>query len=283
MSAKAAEALYRRTLQDLRRDYSRVVLQVARLGDGVPAEEWSDLRESLAQSLRMADIVAASKIHWRATHQQTIVPDTPGVTIHDVVQENAWLWNHVAQTDPWIQRISGNVTRIEHDYYLRRWSDGKLTEQDIFGQIQKGKHPLWRLEMFYRTTLGDVAQTSQELELAKPSVGINFPFAEYRSRDDKRVRPTHADMDGFVALRSWDGWSRARPKCGYNCRCVMRYIARHEAIAKGWMDKNGKPAFLVRWPTAAAKQNWYDGKFPDKGWWGPKFVAPAPAPNAWAA
>lgn len=275
MSAAAAKALYARTLKELRREYAGIVLKVARIGDRIALEDWADLRHALEQSLQMADIVSASSLHWRATHEQTIVPDTPGVTIRDVVLENAWLQNHVSRMDPIIQQISGRVAAIERDYYLRRWSQGKLNQADILKQIESGKHPLWRLEMFYRTTLGDVAETSQQLELSKPHVGINFPFAAYHSRDDAVVRPTHHAMDGFVAHRSWDGWSRARPKCGFNCRCKLRYYSTMEAKRMGWMDQSGKPKFIVRWPNAEARANWEGGKFPDKGWWGPKYVAPS--------
>ena len=124
---------------------------------------------------------------------------------------------------------------------------------------------------------GDVTQTSQQIELSNPEIGIQFPFAEYRSREDARVRPTHAAMDGFVAVRSWEGWEKARPKNGYNCRCLLRFYARFEAIRKGWMTEKGILAFRTRWPqpiSLPAKDakfrnpivNWENGWFPDPGW-----------------
>lgn len=274
-----AEKLYRRILTDLRREYQHVVLQVVKLGPGVALDQWGNLRDSLQEALQMTDVVAASKLHWRAFHESTLVPSGPGVTVSDVIAENAWLNRHVQQTNPMILATANRVARIEHDYYLRRWEQGKLTQE----KFEASKSPLWRLEMFYRTTLGDVGATSQQVELANPDVGVNFPFAEYRSRDDARVRPTHAAMDGFVALRSWPGWSRARPKCGYNCRCVLRFYSRFEAVQKGWMTESGKPRFVVRWPNSIARANWNQDKFPDPGWFGPKFVAPGADLEASAA
>ena len=274
-----AEKLYRRTLIDLRGEYAHIVHEVARLGPGVPLTAWGDLRDALSESLQMTDIVAASQIHWRAFHESTLIPGVPGVTIQDVVAENAWLNRHVAQTHPMITATANRVARIEHDYYMRRWEQGKFNEQTL----EASKTPLWRLEMFYRTTLGDVGATSQQVQLANPEVGINFPFTEYRSREDVRVRPTHAAMDGLVAQRAWDGWSRARPKNGFNCRCVLRFFARFEAIQKGWMKEDGTPRFMVQWPNSMAQKNWAAERFPDPGWFGPKFVAPGADMDAIAA
>lgn len=265
-----AEKLYRRTLTDLRIGYAHIIHEVARLGPGVPLDAWGDLRDALSEALQMTDIVAASSLHWRAFHESTLIPGIPGVTVQDVVAENAWLNRHVAQTHPLITAVSNRVARIEHDYYIRRWQEGKFNEETL----DASRTPLWRLEMFYRTTLGDVGATSQQVELANPEVGVNFPFSEYRSRDDAKVRPTHADMDGFVAQRSWAGWSRARPKNGFNCRCKLRFFARFEAIQKGWMKEDGTPRFVVLWPNGRARRNWNDNLFPDPGWFGPKFVAP---------
>lgn len=264
-----AQKLYRKLLTNLSRRYGGLVQEVIRLGDAVPQESWAGLREDLQEALGFTDIVAASQIQWKAFHQQTIVPPGPGVTVNNIVEENAWLQDQVAHMNPMIEQTAQRVALIEQDYYLRRWRQGKLTEESQAAE----KHPLWRLEMFYRTTMGDVAATSQQVRLAHPAVGIHFPFAEYRSREDSKVRPTHAAMDGFVALRSWTGWARARPKNGFNCRCLLRFFSRLESIRKGWMNKDGKPAFETRWPTAASRRNWADGSFPDDGWHGPKFVA----------
>ncbi len=273
------ERIYRDLLRRLKVEYGYVVLQVARLGDAVQEDVWSGFTRALEDSLKMADIAAASNIRWRGLHQQTIVPGY-GSTVNNIIEENAWLKAHTMQTHPMIEDAARRVTALDEDYYLKRWRQGKLDPD----KLNLKKEPQYRLDMFRRTTIGDVTQTSQQLELANPEIGVNFPYAEYRSREDRKVRPTHAAMDGFIALRSWRGWSRGRPKNGYNCRCVLRFYARFEAIAKGWMTEKGRPTFETRWPgpislTGKAAKfanpivNWENGWFPDKGWHGPKFVA----------
>lgn len=284
-----AEQIYRDLLRRLKFEYGRVVIDVAMMGDAVPENVWRGFTDSLEDSLKMADIVAASKIRWRGLHQQTIVPSVES-TIDNIIEENPWLRAHTMQTHPLIEEAAQRVAALDNDYYLKRWRQGKLDPD----KLDLRKEPRFRLEMFRRTTIGDITQTSQQLELANPEISINFPYAEYRSREDARVRPTHAAMDGFIALRSWQGWSRARPKNGYNCRCVLRFYARFEAIAKGWMTAKGKPKFKTRWPQpinlsgkaarfANPVTNWERGDFPDKGWHGPKFVAGYLTPNVEAA
>ncbi len=262
-----ADRLYRTLLRDLKIEYGRVVVDVARLGDAVPEDVWHGFTDVLDQSLKLADITAASKLRWRGLHERTIVPDDP--TVSSIIEENPWLRQHTQITHPAIEQAARRVADLDADYYIKRWKQGKLDPD----KIDLKKEPRYRLEMFRRTTIGDVTQTSQQLELADPRIGLNFPYAEYRSREDPRVRPTHAAMDGFIALRSWQGWSRARPKNGYNCRCVLRFYAKFEAIQKGWMDSNGRPQFETRWPNAESRTNWAAELFPDKGWHGPKFVA----------
>ncbi len=269
MAMTDAEILYRKTLADLRTVYGRTILDVAKRGDNVPEDVWTNLSGKFEDSLKMTDIIAASNLHWRATHIQTFIPSAKA-TITDIMQENAWLNAHSMRTHPYIEDLAKRVALIEKDYYIRRWEKGKLEPP-----LELKKQPIWRLEMFYRTTMGDVHATSQQVQLADPAIGLRFPFATIRSRDDRKVRPTHADMHGFVAHRSWEGWPRARPKFGYNCRCGIRFWAVFEAKAKGWMYADGRPKFITRWPNAASRANWNDGSFPDKGWHGPKFVASA--------
>lgn len=269
MAMTDAEKLYRRTLAELRKVYGRTILDVAKRGDNVPEETWTELGSTFEDALKMQDIIAASNIHWRATHIQTNIPG-PKATITDIMQENAWLNAHSMRTHPYIESLSQRVALIEKDYYIRRWSQGKLEPP-----LELKRQPLWRLEMFHRTTMGDVHATSQQVQLSDPAIGLRFPFAEYRSRDDGVARPTHKAMHKFVAHRSWEGWPRARPKTGFNCRCLLRFFAVFEAKLKGWLNANGSPRFIVRWPNLAAKINWDNGIFPDKGWHGPKFVASA--------
>jgi hypothetical protein len=231
MAMTDAEILYRQTLADLRKVYGRTILDVAKRGDNVPEDIWTELGTKFESALKMTDVIAASNIHWRATHVQTAIPSAKS-TINDIMLENAWLNAHSMRTHPYIEDLAKRVSLIEKDYYLQRWEQGKLESP-----LDLRKQPLWRLEMFYRTTMGDVHATSQQVQLSDPAIGLRFPFAEYRSRDDGVARPTHKAMHKFLAHRSWEGWPRARPKNGFNCVLPGTYVSgSYTGGAKAWYD-----------------------------------------------
>ena len=67
----------------------------------------------------------------------------------------------------------------------------------------------------------------------EPEVAEAFPYFQYHTVGDDRVRPAHAQMDGYIARRDdpvWDVWW---PPNGYNCRCTVTAISGIEAKAEG--------------------------------------------------
>jgi hypothetical protein len=148
-----AERLYRDLLLRLKVEYGRVVVDVARLGDAVPEGVWTGFADTLEESLKLADITAASKMRWRGLHQRTIVPTDP--TVDRIIEENPWLHNHTMATHPMIEDAARRVAQLDADYYLKRWRNGKLDPKTL----DLKKEPRYRLEMFRRTTIGDVTPT----------------------------------------------------------------------------------------------------------------------------
>jgi len=130
------------------------------------------------------------------------------------------------------------------------------------------------IETTYFTRMSEISATVEQMQLAVPDVGASFPFAQFVTRRDQRVRNTHRAMDGLIALRTWSGWTKIRPPCGWRCRCYLIMRTRRDAIRAGWMTSDGKPQFAVSWPNEGARLNYERGIFPDKGFHGPKYVAP---------
>lgn len=147
----------------------------------------------------------------------------------------------------------------------------KKTDQQL---IHLSEVPDYALKRFERDSVGTIKNDSDQVTLSDPLVGAQFQIAEYFTRDDRRVRPTHAAMQGFVAARGWDGWPKCRPLNGWNCRCGCRFLTNKEAEKLGYIGSDGKPRFEKRWPNTAARLNYESGKFPDPG--------PFAQPKLWA-
>ena len=60
-----------------------------------------------------------------------------------------------------------------------------------------------------------------------------FPFFQYHTVGDDRVRPAHEQMNGFVARRDDPVWTTWWPPNGFNCRCTVTAISNEEAEAEG--------------------------------------------------
>ena len=55
-----------------------------------------------------------------------------------------------------------------------------------------------------------------------------FPFWEYRTVGDDRVRPEHEDIDGLILPADDPRWKKIMPPNGWNCRCYIVPRMTHE-------------------------------------------------------
>lgn len=53
-----------------------------------------------------------------------------------------------------------------------------------------------------------------------------FQFLRYRTVRDKKVRPSHRELDGIVRRVDDDFWVSYMPKNGFNCRCFTEQLER---------------------------------------------------------
>jgi hypothetical protein len=113
------------------------------------------------------------------------------------------------------------------------------------------------------TLNGDlVGQEARRRALQVPAIGSKFPFMLYRSHHDDRVRNTHEEMDGTVYSRSWRHADTITPPAGHNCRCVGLCITLDDAKKLRRVPAESG----IVWSSQRAKDNFYRGLFPDRGW-----------------
>ena len=257
----AIQEHYYAVVRKLRNQYIDMVHRTIR-GKGDPVKIWAGFDEGLETALKWADLTAAAKLRYRALHERTDAPQSSLVMVMDM---NPWYAEHASATAPEISNRARIISEIERNYYVKQ-SQNKRKPMDE-------RVPEHRIERVYRQSLAEVHEVSQQAQLSVPAVGAAFPFCMYNTREDARVRPTHAAMDGFIALRTHDIWETIRPLNGWGCRCGLRMWALFEARREGWLKKDDTPRFEIKWPNSASKRNYEAGIFPDPGWQGPKFVA----------
>lgn len=85
-------------------------------------------------------------------------------------------------------------------------------------------------ETWYQTyALNSATNAGALLAYSVPGNRNLFPYLEFETRRDERVREAHAQLDGFVMPSDWAGVLRFLPPLGWNCRCRLRPIGHAEA------------------------------------------------------
>jgi hypothetical protein len=276
------EAWYLAAFRKMARRYIRIIEETQRAkytpATGDRYDAWDRFQADIRGLMTQADLMAAQRLRWKATHRRLVIPSgvSHRMTPEDVVRimdANPWLSWHMAQTKPIIESRAQAVRQIEEQFVQRR-ADAFHLQTTGQARPEMFKVPIWRLEMHRRNAINTVANISEQVQLSDPEVGAAFPFAENRSRDDRRVRPTHADMDGFVAVRTHPIWEYIRAPNGFGCRCLWITISFSEAQSRGYLTASGTPKFQIKWPNAKAKSNYENRLFPDPDWQGKRYVAP---------
>lgn len=276
--ATVAENFYRTLIARMRDAYGNAYV----VTEDEQEEAWSVFHRSVLDVYQWADVIGAARMRWRANKAKLVVPEladrmwrpSDGLSLAKLVQANPWLQRHTSVMTPVVQeqaRITAEVERV----YKQEWK--KATSL----QAQSGPTPVpaHRLVMAYRMTVSQIADNAEQVELAQPEVGMHFPFAEYFSRGDKRVRRTHAQMHGTVCFKRGEGLAvlrRCMTPAGYNCRCFWQHRTWDDAYGRGWATSPQHPRFEVKWSNSGAKRNYDAGAFPDKDFQYDKFVAGLP-------
>ena len=96
-----------------------------------------------------------------------------------------------------------------------------------------------RLETVYRTNVNR-AQTQGRLDIVRDETVRSFvPLMVFDATKDRRTRPTHRAMNGFVAtVEQIDSMGIATP-LGFNCRCSWSPLPMAKAMRLGFVDDDG--------------------------------------------
>ena len=244
-----------------------------RTGKCPPLAAWLKLERRAASLMWWFAFDAAANLLHRAGQPRLVIPKGETLTISDLIRANPqarqllknareqafnlakeWRKGEQKQTEMLVSRhrVAPSAEPTKGEVARRRVFqpfDAKLFNKSID----------YRVRRFRRDRASRMVAAAEYELLQEPAVRDAFPFAEFLTRDDARVRPTHAVMHGFVALVTHDIWQYICPSCGYNCRCYRILRTRNESIQRGWMTADGKPAFAINWPNETAQANYRRG------------------------
>ena len=89
----------------------------------------------------------------------------------------------------------------------------------------------WRLRTIFDTNMRVTAAAARgQAQLADTD---SRPFWMYSSRQDSRVRPGHAALDGAVFRSDDPIWQTHYPPNGWKCRCRVRALTARQVSARG--------------------------------------------------
>ena len=123
-----------------------------------------------------------------------------------------------------------------------------------------------RLQTVLRTNTNRAATEGAAEVLRDETVQAFVPLVEYSATKDRRTRPTHLAMDGYVGtMQDFDRMGIA-PPTGYACRCGLIPVSAAEAIDRGFTRPNGTLDYAAIRRHNGARQKLIDARqIPDPG------------------
>lgn len=112
---------------------------------------------------------------------------------------------------------------------IPRGADWRTTKKALIAQLDPwlGDAAPYRVELLMRWH-GYQAYGAANAEHLDANKDL-FPFRQYITANDARVRETHAALEGLVLPADSPFWDRHTPPWEYNCRCDVRGITAEEA------------------------------------------------------
>ncbi len=109
------------------------------------------------------------------------------------------------------------------------YRNGKLMPFTEFRALALGIHSEYnenwlRAEYVQVKRAGTMAQKWEQISMATRE----YPYLQYETEGDSRVRPEHAAMDGITLPITHQFWNDFYPPNGWNCRCRVKQIRRDE-------------------------------------------------------
>lgn len=250
-------------------EWSKMMAEWLRTGRAPTETKWKSLELTAAVVLWWMAFDAAARLNHRANGEKFVIPPTSKGMRPQI--------DATIKANPRVAELL-RTARKESFNVASQWraSEQKMAERLVMhhrGEAAPGKTKRfpkpdpelfeksidYRIRRFRRDRASRMVVAAENALLEDPAVGDQFPYAEYWTREDRRVRPTHVLMQGFIAQRTNEIWNWVTPACGYNCRCYRILRTIRESIARGWMTKDGKPLFVISWPNETAQANYRRG------------------------
>jgi SPP1 gp7 family putative phage head morphogenesis protein len=80
----------------------------------------------------------------------------------------------------------------------------------------------YRIEMIYQQSMDNAYAVGRFYQL-KSDAG-QYPYWEYVTKRDNRVRPEHKKLDGIIRRHDDAFWDTHTPPLGFRCRCVIQQV-----------------------------------------------------------
>jgi SPP1 gp7 family putative phage head morphogenesis protein len=101
----------------------------------------------------------------------------------------------------------------------------KLTNEAGIEQINA-----FTLDTAFNTAMQRAYSLGRYEQMSDEATKAVFPFWQYWTVGDDRVRPEHAVLDGFTARAEDPVWMKIYPPNGFNCRCSVVPVLETEAL-----------------------------------------------------
>jgi SPP1 gp7 family putative phage head morphogenesis protein len=201
--------------------------------------------------------------------EQVEIRRTPGV--QKAAQTGFFVTGLSRETTAELRGLLGKVVRGQE---TRDKATKRLKQMGLADFVDQAKELLEvgedltdaRLENVYRTNLNR-ASSQGRLDICRDPTAKRFvPLVQYRATKDKRTRPSHKAMDGYVATTEMIDAMGIPTPAGFQCRCSWTPVPIATAVSRGWADKDGNPNMDAIRQHNGARQRLIDsGEFPDPG------------------
>ena len=194
---------------------------------------------TLADALIRQTIETKGRAYFSAdlfayTHTELIRGLRKGYRRADVrLTDSGFVYN--ANDDAYITALEQNLFHFSAAKTLAEVSELNrlFRESKGYSDFRKKARALLKVynEQWLRTeynTAVSVAESASTYRRLKAQVRI-FPFWEYRTVGDNRVRLEHQALEGLTLPTDDPRWQKIMPPNGWNCRCYITPRMRHEA------------------------------------------------------
>jgi SPP1 gp7 family putative phage head morphogenesis protein len=87
------------------------------------------------------------------------------------------------------------------------------------------------LDTAFQTSMQKAYSNGRLEQMREPHMLDALPFWQYWTVGDLRVRPGHAELDGFLARAIDPVWLKVYPPWDFNCRCSVAPLTEEEALS----------------------------------------------------